>query len=121
MVDAGAFFHPLFVTPLVPGKVPYPGTHGRGKFHGKGQGIGLDPEMSFLYLDLKLVQKSRLQPGHEEFPNPGTAHDPHRKKAAVPAVEIPKEADPFGVGGPEGKGNPGYPVNGPQMSAEGFI
>ena len=87
----------------------------------KAKGSVLMRRSIVLGLDFELIKDSRTKPRDKKFPDPGTAHGPHGKEPAIPAVKFPQEADPFGVGGPDGKGNPGDPIYGLKVSPKVFI
>jgi hypothetical protein len=90
-------------------------------FHGKGQGIGFDAKIVVLCFDLELIKDSRTKPGDKKLPDSGTAHGPHGKEPAIPAIKFSQEADPLGIGGPDGEGNPGDALDGFKMSPKVFI
>ncbi len=102
-IPAGPVGDPVPVTPFVALDVVDPA--GRLGPHLGIQGIGVAflDQAAVLQFDLELVVLAGLQAGNEDLPDAGTAHRPHHVPPSVPLVEIADDADPPGIGGPDGE------------------
>src|SRR5947208_16970492 len=77
-ISLRSVFHPLFVSPLICGKISDDRCRFRGPLHGKAKGVGLQlaisPETRF---DRVLVRRARTDTGDEDFPH-ASGSVPHR-------------------------------------------
>ncbi len=67
---------------------------------------------------LELVEAAGPDVGDEKLPHPGAAAHPHGMGAAVPSVEVADDADPVGVGCPDGELHARDAVHRPRVGAE---
>ena len=74
-------------------------------FETEGKGVGLYEESVFLDEDFELVDQTRAQVGHEQFPDPGRPPASHLVPSPVPLVEIAYNAYPDSRRCPNGKEN----------------
>ena len=66
--------------------------------------VALELDAAVRAAHLELVVRPLLHAGQEDFPDAAAEQLAHRVHAAVPAVEIADDADPPGVGRPDGEG-----------------
>ena len=99
-----ASFHPIGILPGVGRGVLHAGRGAGTQFVGSAIGIGLEEDGAGVPVpDLEFVEGAGTQARNEQFPDAMAGVDPHGVAAAVPMVEVPHHAHPFGVGGPDGE------------------
>jgi hypothetical protein len=99
-------FHPFAVVPSIV-EIPYPRGGPRGRFGGKGEGVGLlRLETVIAGMNDVFIKVPRFQVRNEAGPDPRLPHRTQGMALGVPAVEIPRQKDPFRIGGPDGEMDP---------------
>ncbi len=63
--------------------------------------VGLEQPGAVAGADLELVAGALRDLGHEQLPDAGRAHRPHRVQPAVPRVEVADHRDAGGLGSPD--------------------
>ena len=83
--------------------------------------IGLQQDVPVTRLDLEFVKRARADAGQKDLPDADIMAESHRMDAAVPAVEIPDDADPLGVRGPDGEARSRDALHLSRMRAQLFV
>ncbi len=112
--------HPVLV---VPGKGLVVGDHRsgtRGQFRRQGDGIGLERQHTVLAEDLVLVGRSHRQAWDEQFPDAAVGTQTHGQPAPIPAVEVPDDRYPTGIGCPDREAYALHPVDLAALGAKGL-
>ena len=100
-VVVAALRHPIAVLPGVGGRALDDARGLRALLEAVGVGIRLEHDVAGLAAYLELVEMPRGESRDEELPDAGATARPHGVHAAVPAVEIPDDADAHCVRRPD--------------------
>ncbi len=116
-IELGSLGHPAAVVPDVrrPG---HDGRRGGRQLGASRHRIRLEAQPALLRLDLELVERAFLDPGHEELPDPRGAQRAHGQGATIPTVEVRDDAHAPGVRRPDRKGGACLAVDGSQIRSE---
>ena len=87
----------------------------------EGEGVGFQDEAAVCADDFEFVVGAGADAGDEDFPDAAFDAFAHGVGAAVPAVEISDDADPLGVGCPDGEGGAGDVADGAGVGAEDIV
>ena len=118
-VALGAPGGPFRVVPGVAIQVVDHRRRPRPQLRAKRVRVGfLHPIVVELGPDLVLVAFPGREPRDEKLPDPDAWARPHRVAPPVPAVEVPDDADPLGVGRPHREQDPVDPAHRARVRAE---
>lgn len=121
-VFAGTLREPVRVVPAIRFEIGDDGARVGAEFGAEGVGIGLERKhVSVRADDFEFVDGAFGQFGDEDFPDSGSAACTHGMDAAVPAIEVTDDTDPFGAGSPDGEMNAANAFKGDEMRAKFLI
>ena len=84
-------------------------------------GIRLQKNIPMGAADLEFVMLSLGNSGNENLPDTGSPKTPHHVAATIPSIEIPDDADPLRIGGPDGEGSSIDAIYYSRMSSKDFV